>query len=132
MIDALLARLDKVKQTGSGQYQACCPAHDDKAPSLGVREVDGKILINCLAGCYPQDVLDSVGLKWSDLFSDPYQAAYQSAVASAPRLKADPLAVEENVLLIAKQRLEAGERLSVEDQARVETAIQRVETARAE
>ena len=35
-----------------------CPAHDDKAPSLSIRDGrDGKLLVRCFAGCDPLDVL---------------------------------------------------------------------------
>lgn len=33
----LLSTLDKVKQTRSDAWQACCPAHDDRSPSLNIR-----------------------------------------------------------------------------------------------
>jgi DNA primase len=44
---------------------ACCPAHDDRNPSLSIREADGKILLHCHAGCSQGDViaaLESRGL----------------------------------------------------------------------
>ena len=37
---ALLDRLDKVRPTGAGTWVARCPAHDDRGPSLSVRELD--------------------------------------------------------------------------------------------
>lgn len=39
---------------------ASCPAHDDHDPSLSIREVDGKILLHCHAGCSQWDVIVSV------------------------------------------------------------------------
>jgi hypothetical protein len=39
---------------------AKCPAHDDHNPSLSIREVDGKILLHCHAGCAQQDVIDAL------------------------------------------------------------------------
>jgi len=39
-IDALLSRLAKARQSGTGRWVACCPAHDDKRPSLSIRELD--------------------------------------------------------------------------------------------
>lgn len=33
-------------------WMACCPAHDDKTPSLSIREgLDGTLLVHCFAGC---------------------------------------------------------------------------------
>jgi hypothetical protein len=70
-ISPLLARLDKVKTTGRGRWIACCPAHDDKHPSLALRELDdGRILIHCFAGCEPLEILKTIGLDWQDLFPD--------------------------------------------------------------
>jgi hypothetical protein len=68
---ALLNRLDRPKQTGPDRWLAKCPAHEDRSPSLSVRELDdGRVLINCFAGCGAIDVLDSVGLTWSALFPE--------------------------------------------------------------
>jgi len=67
--DTLLSRLEKVRQTGAGRWQARCPAHDDKGPSLSVREMDdGRVLVHCFAGCDTSEVLAAVGLDIGDLF----------------------------------------------------------------
>jgi CHC2-type zinc finger protein len=68
----VLDRLTRVKQTGAGRWIALCPAHEDRAPSLSIREMeDGRVLINCFAGCGAGDVLDAIGLRMSDLFDKP-------------------------------------------------------------
>ncbi len=70
MIDILLSRLDKVSGR-SGRYQARCPSHDDRTPSLSIRETqDGRILIHCHSGCSPADIVESVGLTLGDLFPE--------------------------------------------------------------
>jgi len=81
MIEDVLARLNKVTRKREGQYMACCPAHDDRTPSLaiGVAE-DGRVLINCWAGCGALDVIDALGLQWSDLFPKD-QEHYRSLAA---------------------------------------------------
>jgi hypothetical protein len=67
----LLDRLDGVKQTAPDRWVAKCPAHEDRSPSLSIREVDdGKTLLQCFAGCSALDVLDSVGLDWGALFRE--------------------------------------------------------------
>lgn len=64
----LIERLHKVKRTGDGRWIAQCPAHDDKGPSLSIREKDdGLVLINCFAGCDTRSVLLSVGLDFPDV-----------------------------------------------------------------
>ena len=64
-----------VKRSGSGGYEANCPVvgHDkgrgDLDPSLMLQEGDdGRVLINCLAGCSTEDVVGTLGLKMADLF----------------------------------------------------------------
>lgn len=41
-------------------WMAKCPAHDDNNPSLSIREVDGKVLLHCHAGCKQSDVIDAL------------------------------------------------------------------------
>ena len=67
--DTLLAHLEAVKRTGAGRWIARCPAHEDKSPSLSIRETeDGKTLLHCFAGCSVHEVVDALGLELSDLF----------------------------------------------------------------
>lgn len=56
--------------SGSGrQYSAKCPAHNDQHASLSISEApDGKILLQCHAGCTITDICSSLGLKVADLF----------------------------------------------------------------
>ena len=72
----LLSRLMGVKKRSSEQWSARCPAHDDRSPSLSVREApDGRVLLNCWAGCSAQAVLSSVGLSFEDLYPEKLQSA---------------------------------------------------------
>jgi putative DNA primase/helicase len=42
----------------SGGFLCCCPAHEDRAPSLSLGYGDhGKILVHCFAGCDPKSVI---------------------------------------------------------------------------
>ena len=67
--EALLSRLDGVRKHGPGRWSARCPAHDDKSPSLSIRETpEGKVLLHCHAECAVADVVAAVGLDLSDLF----------------------------------------------------------------
>jgi hypothetical protein len=68
----VLDRLTGVKQTAPGRWIGICPAHEDKSPSLSIRETDdGRVLIHCFAGCGAGDVLAAIGLRMSDLFDKP-------------------------------------------------------------
>ena len=67
--DLLLAKLEGVRKTGTNKWIARCPSHDDKSPSLAIRECDDRTtLIHCFAQCLPNDVLAAVGLDLRDLF----------------------------------------------------------------
>lgn len=68
MLSDILQRLDKVKQYGD-QYYACCPVHDDKSPSMGITEKEGKVLIHCFScGATGPEVMEAIGLPVSTLF----------------------------------------------------------------
>jgi len=70
-VQNLLRRLNGVKKTGRDQWQARCPAHDDRKPSLSIgRGRDGRALVICHAGCSTASVLSAVGLSEADLFPD--------------------------------------------------------------
>ncbi len=48
---------------------ARCPEHDDREPSLSVKTAgDGRVLLNCFAGCATEDVVERLGLRMRDLF----------------------------------------------------------------
>ena len=68
---ALLDRLEDVRQTSSGHWIARCPVHKDRAPEMSIREYEGCVLVDCLGGCAPTDVVKSVGLDWTALFPVP-------------------------------------------------------------
>lgn len=69
-LDLILGSLSKVKKAGKG-YMACCPAHNDKSPSLSVSETsEGKVLVHCWVGCETKAVMKAIGLEMRHLFAD--------------------------------------------------------------
>ena len=67
-MDSILIKLNKIRRTSKG-WIAACPNHDDDDPSLSISHGrNGRILMNCFAGCSTSDVLDSMGLQFQDLF----------------------------------------------------------------
>jgi putative DNA primase/helicase len=56
MIADLLIKALGARRCGSS-WMARCPAHEDRNPSLSIREVDGKTLVHCHAGCSQRDVI---------------------------------------------------------------------------
>ena len=70
-VDAILGRLKGVRRSGAG-WIGRCPAHEDRSPSLSIREgKGGRILIHCFSGCTVTAVCDALNLKVCELFSEP-------------------------------------------------------------
>ena len=117
-INALLEKLKKVSAKGKGQWTACCPAHEDRSPSLAIKEVpDGRILIKCFAGCGASDVMQAVGMTLSDLFPDGESYEYKPfAFAQIERRKKtvdeEELASAQLICDIAEAMRKRGERLT--------------------
>ncbi len=59
-----------MKPSGAG-WVARCPAHGDREASLSIGQGDdGKILVNCFAGCDPERIVEALGLTMADLFTN--------------------------------------------------------------
>ena len=72
--DRVLVQLEGVKQRNGG-WMALCPGHDDKNPSLSIVEADdGRVLLQCFAGCAIEDVLAEISLEKKDLFPNSRDA----------------------------------------------------------
>lgn len=72
------------KKTRNG-WLVCCPGHDDKNPSLSITQTDdGKVLVNCLAGCPIDDVLAAASLTATDLFPESPSSSIRQATERAP------------------------------------------------
>ena len=130
--DTILARLEKVKRTGAGQFLACCPAHQDKSPSLSIKDCgDGRILLHCFGGCPTEDVLDAIGLTFDDLFPerlpDPHRPM-RRAYPAADVLEA--LSSELYIVLVCAADLNAGKALQEQDRQRLLLAFERIEEGR--
>lgn len=65
-LEAVLSRLQGVRRNGSG-WQALCPAHADKNPSLSINVRDGKILLHCHAGCSQEAVCAALSIEAREL-----------------------------------------------------------------
>ena len=126
--DDLMSRLDKLKRVGRDRWQACCPAHDDRSPSLSIKLAqDGKVLVHCFAGCTAREVVESVGLRLSDLFPrgdlDRFAYARQMRIAAAvERAEMDTLIVK-----IAKNDISRGKVLTTPQQEEVRAALVRLQ-----
>lgn len=131
-ITDLVSRLRSVRQTGMGRFIACCPAHEDKRPSMTVRELqDGRILMHCFAGCDTEAILNAVGLRFSDLFAEPLTRETLKPVR-APFSHGEALAclaTESAVVAFCGAQLTEGKPLDAEDTSRLWLAAGRIATA---
>lgn len=82
-IETLLSRLHKVKRRGNNQWMACCPVHQEKTPSLSIKDDNGTILLHCFGcGAGGVDVCGALGVEPSELFppSDGFEASKKRPV----------------------------------------------------
>lgn len=116
----IVERLDFCKQVREGQWIARCPAHDDKTPSLGIKDAGGgRTLINCHAGCGAIEILQAIGLDFGDLYPPTDQHF------SARRIKAPTETIDSLVVEIAAHDRRMGKRLSKADTERLREALKR-------
>lgn len=65
----ILGALEDTPRKSGGGYEVRCPAHEDAHASLSIGVgSDGRVLLNCHAGCDSSAILHALGLQWSDLF----------------------------------------------------------------
>ena len=128
--------MDKVKGR-NGSWTARCPAHDDKGPSLAVREgEDGRVLLHCFAGCQTANVLGAIGMDMTDLFP-PDEKRREYAVTGKPSMKpaffaSDLMRIihfEALVVQIVAFDIANGKNPNQETRERMLTAYQRIDEA---
>jgi hypothetical protein len=137
-VSVLLDRLEKVRQTAPDKWQARCPAHEDRSPSLSVREADdGTILLKCWTGCGAAEVVGAVGLELRDLFPE---RAPEPNVAKGrrrrspwvPRDALQALATDALFVSICAEDMAKGQALDDDTRSRLATAGRRFLNAYAE
>ncbi|WP_291510681.1 hypothetical protein [Acidithiobacillus sp.] len=134
-IDATLSRLEGVKRTGPGKWIARCPSHDDRHPSLSIKEADdGLVLIHCWTGCAAADVVAALGLSLADLFPGDRRtlADHSNGPMRRPFDYRDALfgvAHEVVVVRLIVESVRAGHPLSDEDAERLALAQERISDA---
>ncbi len=102
------------ERAGQG-YLACCPAHDDRHPSLSINDGDdGKPLVHCFVGCSQKEVIaalterglwpekDGITLSQAELDALRERSARLKAEREAEKLKQ-----EEQAATKARKRWEA-------------------------
>ena len=129
ILDNVLSRLDKVKRSGKG-YLACCPAHEDRSPSLSITPDGDTVLINCFAGCGTAEVLDAIGFSFSDIYpprETPYRKAGKPLFPASQALQI--IARETLIVCAGAASVCDGAPLSEADRARLIEAGSRIQRA---
>lgn len=130
---ALIDRLERVRQTAPGRWLARCPAHQDKSPSLSIRELDdGRVLLHCFGGCEVGDVLVAVGLTMADLFPQrlPEHAYAPSGSGIPARDLLQIISQETSIVAVIAADLLAKKDISAIDWQRLALAGSRIGKAR--
>lgn len=78
-LERVLRHVSGVRKSLKG-WTACCPAHNDRTPSLSIGlGKEGQVVLHCFAGCSFASIVQALGLQAADLFPvDP---------AASPRQK---------------------------------------------
>jgi len=134
-VDRVLHRLEKVKSTGPGKWIALCPAHDDKRPSLSIREADDhRVLLKCWTGCGAAEIVSALGLSLADLF--PQDRRNLSEHSTGPTRRPfdcrDALKGVSHEITVARlivEAVNAGQEMDVESLTRLAQAEQRISDA---
>ncbi len=127
--DALLSHLERVRQRGPGQWSARCPAHDDKGPSLSIKELpDGRVLLKCFAGCEADEVVGALGMTMRDLFPPSAHGAQPARVRGLLPARQALELIDHEAQLVAVAALNAahGVVLTDTDRARLVQAASRI------
>lgn len=128
-IDKVLSKLDKVKpqkqtKKGLNQWQALCPAHMDKSPSLIITEcLDHTLLLKCWAGCTTNEIVKAIGLELKDLFKYEPSNTYKTTIKSPSK---QAITHEQLIVQIAVAQINKGIVLKEIDKQRYQQALIRL------
>lgn len=134
-VESLLARLDGVRQTGTDQWMARCPAHEDRRPSLSIKRETDRALVYCFGGCETGAVLAVVGLTMADLFVQslghnvPPLTTHQRRRHGQAREALKALEHEARVVSILAEQMSAGFNLDPGELLRLKQAMRRIAVA---
>lgn len=134
-VSLVLERLTHVRKRSGDQWSARCPAHDDRSPSLSIKELpDGRLLLHCFAGCSVIQIVASLGLELADLF--PEKTEYQGPLNKRRLLTASQalelLYKESLVVSLVAHDIGIRRRFIAEDLDRVTAAYGRIAALRDE
>jgi hypothetical protein len=130
-LDEFLSLLKKVRRTGKNSWLACCPAHEDRSPSMSVGLGDDqRILVRCFAECGFEEIVSAVGMEVADFFPERIvgEQLGPMRIPAADVLAA--LADELMIIEVITCDLERGLTIPQDDYDRLHVAISRVTAAK--
>lgn len=133
-VEKILNKLTKVKRTSNSSWLACCPSHDDRSPSLSIKDTgEGKLMLNCFAGCETIDVLGALGLDWEDVMppKQPLEKIETVKPQKHTLYATDALRVlkiESQIIVMAAFDIQKGRPIKEAEMARITLAMERIKT----
>ena len=124
-VTLILDRLEMVKQIKPDQWIARCPAHDDRTPSLAIRDRGDKVVMHCFAGCSFDEVRAGLGLDRGAFFKRE-NAMPSSRPGLSSRELDKALSIELLTAYVVARDLAEGEKVSQVDMERFATAKRRI------
>ena len=124
-IDEIIASMPWARRNGPDKWMCKCPAHEDRSASLSISHVNGQTLVHCFAGCSPDEIMQAIGMRVSDLWDTITPSTHYDPpkLGNIPRHSIGDmfpiLLMEAEILATATREIMAGRTLSVRDQARI-------------
>lgn len=102
----ILSRFQGPRKNTPTGVVVCCPAHEDKSPSLSVTAADDKVLFHCFAGCTTESVCAAIGITMADLYYEEKEARTEPPRAVRKLVAKYDYTNEVGVVLYRKLRFE--------------------------
>ncbi len=122
----LLSCLLRVKRTSSNSWVACCPAHEDRSPSLTIKETPETVLLHCFAGCSTDEILGAVGMTFDDLYPDHREHIKPQRLSAPDALRCVAF---ESLVVVASAGTMRERDLTSDEMSRLVTASARIQAA---
>ena len=84
---------------------------------MSVKQGDDRILLHCHGGCKPEDIVDAMGLKMSDLFIRPNAAKDFKKIEQPPKKQPKSWKPRNDIVASYEYRDDGGHLLAVKDRA---------------
>ena len=132
--EKFLSRVQGVKKTGPDRWIFRVPTRKDKHPSGSARLMpDGRLLIHDFAGSTAQEILEAVGLEFSDLYPASFDRGMTATRGeSRPFYAADALrCLHQETLFVwaCALTIKRGATLADTDYKRLDKSIEHIQNA---